>query len=288
MQNAPNNSLLYRDAWNRFKANRLALICASVLAVIVLSAIFAPLLSTFSYSEQDIILGATAPSSEHWFGTDTLGRDLFTRVLYGSRISLMVGVIATLVAVAIGVLWGVIAGYVGGTTDAVMMRIVDILYGVPFVLLIVLLMVVFGRSLILLFLAIGAVEWMTMARIVRGQVMFWRNAEFVEAARVLGVSNFQIIIRHIMPNILGVIVVYATLTTPNVIILEAFLSFLGLGVQPPNSSWGLLINYGVESMQFHPWLLIFPGIFFSATLFSLNIVGDSLRDAIDPKSTSTK
>ena len=196
-----------------------------------------------------------------------------------------VGIIATSVALLIGVAWGTIAGYVGGRTDAIMMRIVDAMYALPFIIFIILLMVVFGRSVLLLFLAIGAVEWLTMARIVRGQVLTIRSQEFVEAARSMGFSTPHILLKHVVPNSLGPIIVYATLTVPQVMLLEAFLSFLGLGIQPPQSSWGLLISYGAETMEDYPWLLIFPGLVLSITLFALNFLGDGLRDALDPKAS---
>jgi oligopeptide transport system permease protein len=201
--------------------------------------------------------------------------------MYGGRISLAVGFVATAVALLIGVTWGAIAGYVGGRVDAVMMRIVDILYALPFMIFIVLLMVVFGRNLLLLFLAIGAVEWLTMARIMRGQVQTLRKQEFVEAAISLGLAPATIIRRHLIPNALGPIIVYTTLTIPSVMLLEAFLSFLGLGIQPPKTSWGLLISYGAETMEEYPWLLIFPGMALTLTLFALNFLGDGLRDALD-------
>ncbi len=197
----------------------------------------------------------------------------------------MVGFAATAVSLVIGVLWGTVAGYVGGLTDTVLMRIVDILYALPFMIFIILLMVVFGRSLLLLFLAIGLIEWLTMARIVRTQVMNIRNQEFVSAAVVTGLSHWQIISRHIIPNIIGPVIVYITLTIPSVMLLEAFLSFLGLGIQPPQSSWGVLISGGVETMEEYPWLLLFPGLTLSATLFALNFLGDGLRDALDPRAT---
>jgi oligopeptide transport system permease protein len=214
-----------------------------------------------------------------------LGRDLLSRILYGARISLLVGFVATGVALIIGVSWGIIAGYAGGRVDSIMMRIVDVLYGLPFIIFIILLMVIFGRNLWLLFGAIGAVEWLTMARIVRGQVMGLKNQEFVMAARAMGVSNFSMFRKHLLPNILGPIAVYATLTIPQVMLLEGFLSFLGLGIQPPMSSWGTLIKDGVESMEEHSWLLIYPGVTFTITLFALNFFGDGLRDALDPKTT---
>ena len=221
------------------------------------------------------------PSAEHWLGTDIFGRDLLTQIMYGGRISLAVGFVATAVALVIGVTWGAVAGYVGGRVDAVMMRLVDILYALPFMIFIVLLMVVFGRNLLLLFLAIGAVEWLTMARIMRGQVQSLRQQEFVEAAVSLGLSPATIVRRHLVPNALGPIIVYTTLTIPSVMLLEAFLSFLGLGVQPPATSWGLLISYGAETMEEYPWLLIFPGAALTLTLFALNFLGDGLRDALD-------
>jgi len=248
-------------------------------------ALLTPWLAPYGYEEQNLLLGASPPSAEHWLGTDIFGRDMLTRIMYGSRVSLMVGFIATAVALIIGILWGTIAGYAGGKVDAVMMRLVDILYALPFMIFIVLLMVVFGRNILLLFLAIGAVEWLTMARIVRGQVQSLRKQEFVEAAVSLGLSRWAIIRRHLIPNTLGPVIVYTTLTIPSVMLLEAFLSFLGLGIQPPQSSWGLLISYGVETMEEYPWLLIFPGLTLSITLFSLNFLGDGLRDALDPKAS---
>lgn len=204
--------------------------------------------------------------------------------MYGGQISLMVGAAAATVALCIGLIWGLIAGFVGGWVDAFMMRTVDMLYALPFMILIILLVVVFGRNIVLLFLAIGCVEWLTMARIVRAQTRACIAQPYIEAARCLGLSNYHIIVRHIMPNILGPVVVYATLTIPNVILLEAFLSFLGLGVQPPYSSWGLLLSNGAQHMEEYPWLLLFPGALLSTTLFALNFLGDGLRDAIDPAS----
>jgi oligopeptide transport system permease protein len=278
-------SSLWQDAWIKLRKNHLALFGLAVLIVLIVSSILTPWIAPYSYEAQDLDLGATAPSLNHWLGTDIFGRDMLTRIMYGGRVSLMVGFIATAVALIIGILWGAVAGFFGGKVDAVMMRIVDILYALPFMIFIVLLMVVFGRNILLLFLAIGAVEWLTMARIVRGQVMALRNQEFVEAAHSLGLSQWSIIRRHIIPNTLGPVIVYTTLTIPSVMLLEAFLSFLGLGIQPPESSWGLLINYGVETMEEYPWLLIFPGIALSLTLFALNFLGDGLRDALDPRTS---
>ena len=280
------SSSLWSDAWRRLLANKAAVAGGLVLLIFILLAIFAPWIAPHSYSYQNLELGASPPSSDFLLGTDTLGRDLFSRILYGARVSLMVGFVATGVALIIGVSWGIIAGYFGGKIDSVMMRIVDVLYGLPFIIFIILLMVIFGRNIWLLFGAIGAVEWLTMARIVRGQVLTIKNQEYVLAAQAMGVSNIQMFRKHIFPNILGPIAVYATLTIPQVMLLEAFLSFLGLGIQPPMSSWGTLIRYGVESMEEYSWLLIYPGLTFTITLFALNFFGDGLRDALDPKISS--
>ena len=279
------NSSLWSDAIGRLLKNKAAMVGAIILIFLIGCAILAPVIAPYSYSFQDLDLGASPPSSEHLLGTDILGRDLFSRILYGARISLLVGFVATGVALVIGVSWGIVAGYFGGRVDQVMMRIVDVLYGLPFIIFIILLMVIFGRNLWLLFGAIGAVEWLTMARIVRGQVMSLKNQEFVLAAQAMGVSNLSMFRRHLLPNILGPIAVYATLTIPQVMLLESFLSFLGLGIQPPMSSWGTLIKDGVESMEEFSWLLIYPGITFTITLFALNFFGDGLRDALDPKTS---
>ena len=276
-------SSLWRDAWARLRRNRMAMTGMAVLLVLVVLAILAPWIAPYSNTAQDLELGPVPPDLHHWLGTDLFGRDMLTRVLYGSRVSLAVGFLATAVALGIGVLWGAFAGYAGGRTDAVMMRIVDILYALPFTVFIILLMVVFGRNMLLLFLAIGAVEWLTMARIVRGQVLGVRKREFIDAAVMLGLTRWQIIRRHVIPNVMGPIIVYTTLTIPNVILLESFLSFLGLGVQPPESSWGQLIAFGVETMEEYPWLLVYPALVLSLTLFSLNFLGDGLRDALDPR-----
>lgn len=276
-------SSLWHDAFVRLRRNRLAMISLVFLVALVLIALLTPWLAPYSYEEQDLALGASAPSAEHWLGTDTLGRDLLTRIMYGTRVSLMVGFIATAVALGIGVLWGTTAGFLGGRVDMVMMRLVDVLYALPFAIFVVLLTVIFGSSLLLLFLAIGAVEWLTMARIVRGQVLGLRRQEFIEAAISLGLSRWSIITRHLIPNALGPIIVYTTLTIPSVILLESFLSFLGLGVQAPQSSWGSLISDGVDTMEEYPWLLIFPGLTLAVALFALNFLGDGLRDALDPR-----
>ena len=276
-------SSLFRDALIRLITNKLSLFSLIYILLLVVVAIITPFIAPYDYAYQDLALGASAPSSDHLLGTDTLGRDLLTRMMYGSRISLMVGFLATSVALIIGVIWGTVAGFSGGKTDAIMMRIVDTLYGIPFIILIILLMVIFGRNLILLFLAIGAVEWLTMARIVRSQVLNLSKQEFILSAEAMGVSKLSIIFRHLIPNAMGPVIVYATLTVPQIMLLESFLSFLGLGVQPPLSSWGLLIRDGAVSMEEYWWLLIFPSLAFSLTLFSLNFIGDGLRDAIDPR-----
>jgi oligopeptide transport system permease protein len=274
----------WQDAWHRLWKNKLAIFGLVVLIVLgTLSSIsfLWPNMTGFSYEQQDLVLGPAPPNHIHWLGTDPLGRDLLARLLYGGAISLMVGLCATAVSLTIGVAYGAVAGFAGGKLDMLMMRIVDILYALPFTIFVILLTVFFGQNIILLFVAIGAVEWLTMARIVRGQVMAIKRQEFVEAAHALGLKEGRIIFRHIVPNLLGPIIVYATLTVPEVILLESFLSFLGLGVQPPHSSWGVLIKEGAEVMEEYPWLLIYPAAAMALTLFSLNFLGDGLRDALD-------
>ena len=280
-------SSLLKDALLRLTTNKLSLFSLIYIFILVFVALITPFIAPYDYAYQDLALGASPPSSDHLLGTDTLGRDLLTRMMYGSRISLMVGFLATSVALIIGVIWGTIAGFSGGKTDAIMMRIVDTLYGIPFIILIILLMVIFGRNLVLLFLAIGAVEWLTMARIVRSQVLNLSRQEFILSAEAMGVSKLSIIFRHLIPNAMGPVIVYATLTVPQIMLLESFLSFLGLGGQPPLSSWGLLIRDGAVSMEEYWWLLIFPSLAFSLTLFSLNFIGDGLRDAIDPRTADS-
>lgn len=274
---------LWNDAWRRLRRNHLAVFGMCTLCVMVVLVVVGPWLSPYSYETQDRALGAVGPGAQHWFGTDTLGRDLFTRILYGGRISLMVGFAATAVSLTIGVLYGAVAGFARGRTDAVMMRIVDILYTMPFTVIVIILTVYIGKSIVLLFMAIGAVEWLTMARIVRGQVVSLREKEFIEAAEIMGLHRRRIILRHLIPNALGPIIVYTTLTIPAVMLLEAFVSFLGMGVQAPMSSWGVLIHDGANTMEEYPWMLIFPSIALSLTLFSLNFLGDGLRDALDPR-----
>ena len=276
---------LWKDAWYRLRKNRLAVAGGIVVLILSVLCFIGPFFLRYSYEDQNLSLRQTPPGLQHWLGTDKLGRDQLSRILYGGRVSLMVGLCATAVSLTIGVLYGAIAGFVGGKLDGVMMRVVDILYSLPFTIFVILLMVFFGRNIILLFVAIGAVEWLTMARIVRGQVSSLRKQEFIEAAIALGLRRRRIILRHMIPNVLGPVVVYTTLTIPAVMLLEAFLSFLGLGVQPPMSSWGLLLKEGAEMMEEAPWLLIYPGLLFSLTLFSLNFLGDGLRDALDPRAS---
>lgn len=278
-------SSIWHDAWLRLRKNRLAVAGLVFLIFVAITCLLGPLFSAYGYEEQRLDLGASPPGAKHWLGTDTLGRDLLVRTLTGGRVSLGVGLAATFVALTIGVVYGAVAGFVGGKRDAFMMRVVDIMYSLPFPIFVILLMVFFGRNIILLFVAIGAVEWLTMARIVRSQVMAVKRMEFIEAARSLGYGRRRIIFRHILPNILGPVIVYTTLTIPAVMLLEAFLSFLGLGVQPPMSSWGVLIKDGAEKMEEFPWLLVFPAALFSLTLLSLNFVGDGLRDALDVRSS---
>ncbi len=280
-----NNS--WKDALDRLVSNKLSFVGSLYILFIIFLALITPLIAPYDYAYQNLELGPSPPSFDHWLGTDTLGRDLLTRMMYGSRVSLMVGFLATIVALTIGVTWGTVAGFSGGKTDTIMMRIVDILYGIPFIIFVILLMVIFGRNLILLFMAIGAVEWLTMARIVRSQVMSLSKQEFILAAEAMGVSKLGIIYKHLIPNTIGPVIVYATLTVPQIMLLEAFLSFLGLGVQAPLSSWGLLIRDGAVSMEEYWWLLIFPSLAFSLTLFSLNFIGDGLRDALDPRTSDS-
>ena len=263
----------------------MAIVALGVFLAIVLLCLVGPWFTPYTYEGMDLAYGPRGPCAAHWFGTDKMGRDLLTRVLHGGRISLAVGFLGTAVSLVIGVLYGAVSGYAGGRVDALMMRVVDVLYALPFTVFVILLTVMFGSDLKLLFVAIGAVQWLTMARIVRSQIRGLRNLEFVEAAEGLGLSARRILLRHLLPNVTGPVIVYATLTVPSVMLLEAMLSFLGLGVQPPMSSWGVLIEAGADQMEVSPWLLIFPALIFSATLFSLNFLGDGLRDAFDPRTT---
>jgi oligopeptide transport system permease protein len=279
-------SSLWRDGLRRMANNRLAVFGLIVVCAMVALSALTPWFAPYAYDKQDLELRAAGPSAGHWFGTDPLGRDLLTRILYGGRISLLVGFAATVVSLSVGVTYGAVSGFAGGRTDSIMMRAVDILYTLPFTIFVIILMVLLGRSLVLLFLAIGAVQWLTMARIVRDRVRTLRKAEFVEAAILMSFSRRRIILRHLIPNVLSPAIVYTTLTIPNVMLLEAFLSFLGLGVQAPMSSWGVLIKEGADCMEEFPWMLVFPSIALSLTLFSLNFLGDGMRDAFDPQSST--
>lgn len=275
-----------RAAWRRLMRQRTNALALGLLIGLVLLCFLGPMVSPYDQSQQDLELKATNSSAAHWLGTDPLGRDMLTRILFGGRVSLEVGLLATAVATIIGVLYGMISGLAGGRTDAAMMRIVDILYAFPFVNFVILLMTIRGREFWLIFVAIGAVEWLTMARVVRGQVLALKNLEFIIAARASGAGFWHIVWKHLLPNVVGPVIIYASLTVPGVMLLEAALSFLGLGIQPPDASWGVLIQEGAKSMETYPWLLLYPGLFFSATLLALNLLGDGLRDAFDPKSMS--
>lgn len=277
---------LWADARRRLFKNRLAVAGMIFVGIISILSFFGPLfIDPDAYKSQSLENSLQPPSVDYWLGTDHLGRDQFARVLYGGRVSLLVGLAATAVSLTIGVFYGAISGFIGGRLDSIMMRIVDILYALPFTIFVILLMVLFERSLLLLFAAIGAVEWLTMARIVRGQVMALRRQEFLEATHALGLRRSRIILKHVAPNVLGPVIIYTTLTIPAVMLLEAFLSFLGLGVQPPMSSWGLLIKEGADRMEVAPWMILYPGGLFALTLLSLNFIGDGLRDALDPKAS---
>jgi oligopeptide transport system permease protein len=274
----------WRLAWRSLIRSRITVAAMILLGLMVLACVAGPWFSPYGPNDQNLDLRATAPGVSHWLGTDPLGRDLATRILHGGRISLLVGVLATGVAAVIGVGYGLVAGLAGRRTDALMMRIVDVLYAFPFITFVILLVVIFGRQFVLIFVAIGAVEWLTMARVVRGQVLSLKKLEYVQAARAAGAGFSRILLRHMLPNVMGPVIIYASLTVPGVMLLEATLSFLGLGIQPPDASWGVLISEGAASMAVYPWMLIGPGAFFMLTLLALNLIGDGLRDALDPKS----
>ena len=284
LERAVKGRSLWDDAGRRLLRNRAAVASMIVLAILVLLALVGPFLVPFSYDEinkSDVWLPPL--TGGHLLGSDSLGRDLLARLFTGLGVSLAIGAVATTVSLVIGVAWGATAGYLGGVVDEVMMRIVDVLYSLPYIFFVILLMVTFGSNFILMFVAIGAVEWLTMARIVRGQTLSLKQKEFIEAARAAGLTRTAIVARHIVPNLLGPVVVYVTLTIPGVILAESFLSFLGLGVQPPMASLGTLISNGAQDMELAPWLLIFPSLTMVVTLMCFNFIGDGLRDAIDPK-----
>ncbi len=275
----------WEDAWHRLLKNRAAVYSAIVMAFIIVMVVAGPMVISWDsdFTDWDYTSAPPSLASGHWFGTDAVGRDILVRTLEGGRISLLVGFIATLVSLLIGVSYGAVAGYFGGHADRLMMRIVDIIYALPFMFFVILLMVIFGRNIFLVFVAIGAVNWLDMSRIVRGQTLSLKNTEFIEAAKACGVGPWGIIKRHIIPNLLGVVVVYMTLTIPQVILVESFLSFLGLGVQEPMSSWGALVSDGAQDMETAPWTLIVPATLLTITLYCFNFIGDGLRDALDPK-----
>lgn len=276
---------LWQDAWRRFRRNRAATTSALILAFVALFVIIVPFITPFTHDFTDWanMQGRPSFANKHYFGTDTLGRDLLTRVAHGGRISLMVGIVGAFAAVLFGTIYGAISGFLGGKVDAVMMRILEILAAFPFMFMVILLVTFFGRNLLLIFFAIGLVSWLDVARIVRGQTLGLKSKEFIEAAHVGGVSNWKIVTRHIVPNVLGVVVIYGSLLVPSMIMFESFLSFLGLGVQEPNTSWGALLQEGSQTMEVAPWQLIFPAFFLIVTLFCFNFLGDGLRDALDPK-----
>lgn len=280
---------LWKDARNRLFHNKAAVVSMVILMTITILAIIGPSLSvhdfeeTYYYEDMDDLSFGPNAEKQHWFGTDSNGRDLFVRTLHGARVSLAVGIVATLVSLLIGVTYGATSGFLGGRADIIMMRFVDIIYSLPFMFFVILLMVYFERSFILIFVALGAVEWLDMARIVRGQTLSIKRKEFIEAAHAFGVSKTMIIFRHIIPNCLGPVIVYVTLLVPRVILVESFLSFLGLGIQEPYTSWGKLISDGALNIETAPWMLLFPASFLALTLFCFNFIGDGLRDALDPK-----
>ncbi|OJT62129.1 diguanylate cyclase [Bacillus licheniformis] len=277
------NLSFWTDVFLRFKENKLALFGLVVLILIALMAIFAPVFSSFQYEETDLTNANQPPSGEHWFGTDDLGRDVFVRTWVGARISLTIGLAASLIDVLIGVIWGAISGIRGGRTDEIMMRIADVLWAIPSLLMTILLLVVMGKGLVTMIVAMVITGWINMARIVRGQVLQLKNQEFVLASRTLGAKNSRIIRKHLLPNIMSPILVTMTLTVPTAIFYEAFLSYLGLGVPQPLASWGTMATDGVQGLEYYPWRLFFPATFICLTMFAFNVIGDGLRDALDPK-----
>ena len=282
---------LWADARARFMRNKAAMISLVILVLIVLFSFVGPYFAVWTYEQIDwntmgsaATLGVPSIETGHYFGTDDLGRDIYSRVIQGTQISLMVGVVGATIAVVVGTLYGATSGYIGGRTDQIMMRIVDILMAIPFMFVLILLLVVFGRSIVMLFVGIGLLSWLDMSRIVRGQTLNLKNKEFIEAAQATGVSDYKIIMRHIVPNLLGIVAVYATLLIPGIIIAESFISFLGLGVQEPKTSWGALISEGAGTINYDTeWQLLVPLSFFIVTLFCIYFIGDGLRDALDPK-----
>jgi oligopeptide transport system permease protein len=283
---ANNKQSLFQDAFARFKKDRVATLSLLVIVFVLVACFVVPWLYQDNYfSHIDLYSTTQAPSFEHFFGTDAIGRDVFIRVLVGGQISFEVAIVATIVSVVIGTLWGAFAGFIGGKVDGVMMRVVDALYALPFLFFAILLVTLFGRNFILVFVAIGVVSWLDVARVVRGQTIALRHKEFVEAAKVSGLTNRKIVTKHIIRNLIGIIIVYITLTIPTVLMLSAFLSFLGLGVQPPMTDWGEMISDGASYITLgYWWLLVYPAAFLTITLLALNFVGNAMREALDPKS----
>lgn len=273
----------WQDAWIRLKKNKMALLGLIIIVCLIIVAIFGPIFSSHTYDEQNLMMTNSSPSWEHWFGTDNLGRDIFIRVLYGARISLAIGIVASLLNLFIGVIYGGIAGFCGGKIDRIMMNIVDILYSVPTLLYVILLMVILKPGLINIFIALGIGYWLQMARIVRGQILSMKEQEFILAARTIGVSKKRILFRHLLPNAMGAIIVTMTLAIPDAIFIEAFLSFIGLGVSAPMASWGVLASEGVNNLRAYPFQLFFPAVAISVTMLAFNFLGDGLRDVLDPK-----
>ncbi|WP_426377362.1 ABC transporter permease [Desulforudis sp. 1031] len=273
----------WQDVWMRLRQNKLAMAGLVTITLLLLMALIGPYLSGHTYYEQDLKLVNKPPNGEYWFGTDFLGRDLFTRVWYGARISLMIGFFTAIVSFIIGVTYGGISGYIGGKVDDIMMRIVEVLLSVPFLLWVILLMVWMGPGLKSIFIALSVTTWLTMARIVRGQVLALKEQEYVLAARVMGAKPWRILTRHLVPNTMGPIIVTMTLMIPENIFTEAWLSFLGLGVSAPMASWGVLASEGLQGLRNYPWQLFFPALFISITMLAFNFLGDGLRDALDPR-----
>lgn len=273
----------WQDAWIRLKKNKMALLGLIIIVCLIVVAIFGPIFSSHTYDEQNLMMTNSSPSWEHWFGTDNLGRDIFIRVLYGARISLAIGIVASLLNLFIGVIYGGIAGFFGGKIDRIMMNIVDILYSVPTLLYVILLMVILKPGLINIFIALGIGYWLQMARIVRGQILSMKEQEFILAARTIGVSKKRILFRHLLPNAMGAIIVTMTLAIPDAIFTEAFLSFIGLGVSAPMASWGVLASEGVNNLRAYPFQLFFPAVAISVTMLAFNFLDDGLRDVLDPK-----
>ncbi len=276
---------LWFSARRRFMRNKAAVASLVLLSLITLACVVGPWLLPHAFDSADWDAMSQPPTlaNMHWFGTDESGRDLLVRTLMGGRISLMVGLMATLSSVSIGIVWGATAGFIGGKVDALMMRVVDMMYAVPYLLIAILMVTLLGRAFYLVVITITVFSWMDMARVVRGQTLSLRSKEFVEAARAIGVPTRRIIFQHIVPNLLGIVVIYTTVTVPGVILTESVLSFLGLGIQEPMTSWGVLIHDGAQVMEMSPWILIFPGLMLSAALYCFNYIGDGLRDALDPK-----